>query len=133
MPKKTAPDTSTMLTLEQIASATDRPEILVPIPEWGGSVAIKGLSYDQLSACRQRAWDTRKKETNEDVLNAWCLALGMVTPPVTFSVAKSWIVERSFGPVNTILSAVLTASGLGGKATEDAKSDVEDEQPGVAV
>jgi hypothetical protein len=33
-----------------------------------------------------------------------------------------WIAERSFGPVNTILSEILKASGLGGAATEDAKS-----------
>jgi hypothetical protein len=112
-----------LLTLEQIASAEDRPQIEVAVPEWGGKVQVRGLSYDQLSTCRQRAWDTKRKETNEDELNAWCLALGVVSPKINTTTAKLWIAERSFGPVNTILSAILKASGLGGAATSEAKSE----------
>ncbi len=127
-------ETPAVLTLEQIASASDRPDILVPIATWGGSVKIRALSYDQLAHARQQAWDTRKKETNEDVLNAWCLALGMVEPKATYLVAKAWIMDRAFGPVNQILSEILTASGLGGRAVAEAKSPDDlgsDGEPGV--
>ncbi len=130
MPKaQPAADTAQLLTLEQIDGADDRPDIVLPIVEWGGSVKLRGLTYDQLSACRQHAWDTREKQTDEDVLNAWCLALGMVAPTVTFAVAKKWITERSFGPVNSILSAILKASGLGGAAADEAKSEIPGEFP----
>ncbi len=125
-----ASDLTAILTLDQIAAATDRPEVVVPIPEWGGSLKVRALSYDQLAAARQRSWDTRKKETNEDVLNAWCLSLGMVEPTVSFTQAKSWIIDRAFGPVNTVLSAILTASGLGGAAQADAKSDPAEQPSG---
>ncbi len=130
MPKASpAVDTSELLTLEQIDAADDRLEIVLPVPQWHGSVRIRGLSYDQLSACRQRAWDSRKKETNEDVLNAWCLSLGMVSPTVSFAKAKVWICDRAFGPVNSILSEILTASGLGARAVAEAKSEPDPEQP----
>src|ERR687888_295975 len=108
--------TASILTLDQIAAAQDRPEIVVDVPEWGGSVKIRGLTYDQIAVAREQAWDKIRKETNEDVLNAWCLALGLVAPGITFAVAKQWIMEKSFGPVNTILNEVLTASGLGRRA-----------------
>lgn len=110
------------LTAEAIAAAKDRPEIELPIPEWGGTVLIRGLSYDQLAIARTSSWDARRKETNEDQLNAWCISLGLIEPAIDFEVAKAWICDRSFGAVNTILSEILTASGLGKRAQEDAKS-----------
>jgi hypothetical protein len=115
------------LTVEAIAAANDRPEIEVVVPEWGDGdgevfVVIRGLSYDQLALARQSSWDVRKKETNEDQLNAWCLSLGIVEPAINFETAKGWICDRSFGAVNTILTEILTASGLGKRAQDDAKS-----------
>lgn len=110
------------LTAEAIASAQDRREIEVSVPEWGGDVLIRGLSYDQLAIARQQAWDAKKRETNEDLLNAWCLSLGLVDPTISFLEAKDWITERSFGAVNSVLSEILTASGLGARAQANAKS-----------
>jgi len=123
VPSKQSSPEPVLLTLEAIDSADDRPEILVEVPEWHGTVKIRGLSYDQLSDARSNAWDSRKSETNEDLLNAWCLALGLVSPAITPDVAKDWIIKRSFGPVNKILSEILTASGLGARAQADAKSN----------
>lgn len=112
-----------MLTAEAIASAHDRSDMLLDIPEWSGTVRIRALSYDLLSVAREKAWDKLKHQTNEDLLNAWCIALGMVEPAIDFEIAKSWIMDRSFGPVNTILSAILASSGLGSRAQAEAKSE----------
>ncbi len=114
-----------MLTLDAINGARDCEEFVLAVPEWGGSVKLKPLSYDLFTVARAKAWDTRKRETNEDVLNAWCIALGMVEPAIDFEIAKSWIMERSFGPVNTILSEILNASGLGARAQAEAKSETD--------
>ncbi len=112
------------LTAAEIAEAKDRPEIEVPVKEWGGDVVIRGLSYDQLALARQESWDLKKRETNEDMLNAWCLSLGLIEPAINYETAKAWIMDRSFGAVNTILSEILTASGLGMRAQAEAKSEV---------
>jgi hypothetical protein len=132
---KTTPaaDTSALLTHELIDQAEDLPEFDLPIPEWSGKVRLRGLSYDQLSACRQHAWDTRKKETDEDVLNAWCLSLGVVSPTTSFAQAKVWIIKKKFGTVNTILSEILKASGLGAAAVAEAKSDAPGELDGAPL
>jgi hypothetical protein len=122
MVAKHATSEPVLLTLEAIDAADDRPEITVEVLEWGGAVKIRGLSYDQLSDARANAWDSRKGETNEDLLNAWCLALGMVEPKITPEIAKDWIIKRQFGPVNQVLSEILNASGLGARAQADAKS-----------
>jgi hypothetical protein len=122
-----APNTTALLTHEQIDEADDLPEFDLPIPDWNGSVRLRGLSYDQLAVCRQHAWNTRKKETDEDVLNAWCLSLGVVTPATSFTQAKAWIIKKKFGPVNTILSEILKASGLGAAAVDEAKSEADRE------
>lgn len=113
------------LTLEQINAVVDRPEIELPIPEWNGTVTVRGLSYDAIAHARQQSWDARKKETNEDLLNAWCLTLGMVEPTIKLDTAKQWIMEHAFGPVNTILSEILLASGLGKRAADEAKSTTQ--------
>ncbi len=116
------PEKHARLTAEAVTQATDRTEVEVYIPEWNGWLAYRALSYDQLTLAREKAWDARKRETNEDLLNAWCMALGLVEPAIDFEVAKAWICERSFGAVNSVLSAILTASGLGKRAQAEAKS-----------
>jgi len=114
--------TTPFLSAEDIDVADDLPEIEVDIPEWGGKVKVRGLSYDALAHARQQSYDAHKRETNEDELNAWCLALGMVEPKITTTRAKKWIMERRFGPINAILAEILTATGLGSRAVEAAKS-----------
>jgi hypothetical protein len=121
-PVEEAKASSGFLSLDAINAAQDRPEITLHIPEWNGAVKLQGLSYDALNHARQQSFDQRKRETNEDLLNAWCLALGMLEPQITVNVAKQWIMERAFGPVNMILSEILTASGLGKRAADEAKS-----------
>ena len=110
------------LTVEQINAAHDRAETELQIPEWGGFVKLRSLSYDELAVARVQSWDPKKRETNEDLLNAWCLALGLIEPKIDYEVAKQWIIERSFGPVNMILSEILARSGVGRRAQEEAKS-----------
>jgi hypothetical protein len=120
MPQEIAP--TPFLSAEDIDAADDLPEIEVQVPEWGGKVKVRGLSYDALAHARQQSYDAQKRETNEDKLNAWCLALGLVEPRITAPRAEKWIMERRFGPVNAILAEILTATGLGARAVEAAKS-----------
>jgi hypothetical protein len=117
---------SRMLTLEQIKAAKDREIAEFEVPAWGGSVRYRGLSFDEMAVAREKSWDPKKKETNEDLLNSWIIALGLVEPKIDYEIAKDWICERSFGAVNSLLTEILTASGLGPRAQEAAKSTPED-------
>ncbi len=116
---------SKFLTVEQIHAARDREPREYDVPAWGGSVSYRGLSFDEMAIAREKSWDPRKKETNDDLLNAWVLALGLIEPKIDYLEAKDWICDRAFGPVNGILSEILTASGLGARAQEEAKSTPE--------
>ena len=116
---------SRFLTVEQINAAKDRAEITLPIPAWGGDVKLRGLSFDEMAVAREKSWDAKKLATNEDLLNAWIVALGMLEPKIDYLIAKDWICERAFGPVNAILAEILTASGLGQRAQEAAKSETK--------
>jgi hypothetical protein len=124
-PETVAVAVERFLTLEAIASANDREGQDLFVPEWHGSVKIRALSYDDMTIAREKSFDPRKKETNEDLLNAWCLALGLLEPKIDYLIAKDWITERAFGPVNTILSEILALSGVGRRAQEAAKSAPE--------
>ncbi len=112
------------LTIEEIDAIDDRPEIEVDVPEWNhGTVAIRALTATQITLARARAWDARKKTTDDGVLNAWCLEMGVIDPKLSFAKAKTWLDDKSFGSVNTILSELMSASGRGVRAEEAAKSE----------
>ncbi len=46
---------TTYLTIEQIAAAVDLPEEDVPVPEWGGTVRVRGLTKGEQQQIRREA------------------------------------------------------------------------------
>ncbi len=115
-------------TLDQIQAIDDRKEREVDVPDWGCSVVVRGLTAQQINQCSRRAEDPKRGgDINADVRNGWYLVEGLVEPKIDIKVAENWVTERSFGPVSTVLGAILDESGLSGFVKEQLKSPVTEE------
>jgi hypothetical protein len=115
-------------TIDQIQAIEDRPERVVDVPDWGCSVVVRGMTAQQINQCSKRAEDPRRGgEINTDMRNGWYLVEGLLEPRIDIKVAENWLTERSFGPVSTVLGAILEESGLTGFAKERAKSALPEE------
>jgi hypothetical protein len=111
-----------VLTIEGIDALDDRPTREIAVPQWKGEVHVRGLTAQQIRIINQRATDPIRKQVNEDELNGWFLVEGLVEPKIDLKVAERWLCDKSFGPVNTILNAILDESGVTTRAKDAAKS-----------
>ena len=124
---KRTPESSTILSLEQIRAIDDRAPIVVQVPEWGGTVRVRALTLQQIANCAKRAANEKRGgEVNPEVRNGWYLVEGMVEPQITLGDAEAWLTERAAGPSTRILATILDASGLTERAVESAKSGDSD-------
>lgn len=94
------------LTLEKIQSAEDIREDVVDVPEWGGSVKVRGVS--------KAAWDkwlVLPSEDGEDA--AFLLSEALVEPQVTPEQALA-LRDKSAAALNRIEAAVSRLSSAEG-------------------
>lgn len=107
-----------MLTIDQILNAPDVQEHVMEVPEWGGSVKLRGFTKGQQQHFKRQA--TIKGEINEDRLEMLMFINGVVEPK--FSTDQIELLrEKSFGVVERILAEILKLSGLSATAVKDAE------------
>ncbi|WWT39953.1 hypothetical protein [Microcystis phage Mae-JY09] len=70
---------SKVLSVEQLLGADDRPEVVIHVPEWGGSVRLKALSAGQWRDVREAAKKPDGTLDNEN-FEARFLMASMVEP-----------------------------------------------------
>lgn len=107
-----------MLTASEIWAAEDTPERTVEIPEWNGSVRVRGLTLQQIASVAEKS-TRRNPRTNvdeqpRDLLAAYTIIEGMVEPKLELAdIAR--LRARSALAITRIVQAI---SSLG--ATEEA-------------
>jgi Asp/Glu/hydantoin racemase len=96
-----------VLSAEDIATALDRAEQTLEIPEWGGAIKLKALSQAQRNAMLAACMVDGKVDQMR-LMTQLCVA-GVAEPLLT----EALLAERSFAVVDRIASAVLELSGMG--------------------
>lgn len=116
-----------MLTASEIWVAEDTPERTVEIPEWNGSVRVRGLTLQQIASVAERSTRrngrTGAEEQDRGLLAAYTVMEGMVEPKLQMAdIAR--LRTKSATAITRIVQAI---SSLG--ATEEAIQDA-DKSPG---
>jgi len=101
--------TQKTVTFDEVKTAEDLPTEFVEVPEWGGSVLVRGLNVqDGLDLLGRR-----KGEPVEDMLDAF---ISGVVEPKFSDEDKAWLRGKSLQVVSRVNSAFLRLSGLGAGA-----------------
>lgn len=114
--KKTA--AGRVLTFDEIVECEDRPVVAVEIPQWNGTVKVRGLSKGGRARVREAAFDaegTFQTDRWEDAL----LAEGMVEPELTIEQVRE-LRDKAASAIELIVSAIAEESKMGGGAVEAA-------------
>ena len=109
-----------MLSVEQIMQANDIVERDVDVPQWGGTVRIRGLTKGQHQQLRKRA--TSRGQVDTDRLEMLLFAESVIEPRFTLEQAQS-LRDKAAAPFERVLKAVLEVNGLADGAVEDAEAD----------
>jgi hypothetical protein len=88
-------------TLADIRAAADIGDETIPVPQWGHSVRVRGLSRGEVKQCLEM-----------DDRTIGYLHFGLVEPAVTLEEAAE-IDAKSFQAVQVILEAIVRLAGLG--------------------
>jgi hypothetical protein len=115
-----------VLTVEDILAAKDLDEEEVEVPEWGGSVVIRGLGYGEFVAIRDKAWKD-SGEQDERLFGCLLLAASFIDPVLTDDQASA-LFDKSSAAVTRVSDAIVDLSGLGGAAFVESEATFP-EQP----
>ncbi len=106
-----------ILSLDEIMAARDIEERVVPVPEWGGAVRIRGLSKAQQSRLRSQA--KVDGQPDPDRMEVLMLAASLVEPAVTVEQAEA-LREKAATAVERILREVVDINGWGEQVQKEA-------------
>jgi hypothetical protein len=100
------------LTFEQIEQADDLERGVVDVPEWNGSVAVRGL--------RSSEWDAAQELGDEAAMTHHILSCGMEDPEITAEQAAE-LKKKSAAAVLAVENAILRCSKMDPGSLEAAK------------
>ena len=109
-----------VLTIDDILAKDDLGEKEIDVPEWGGSVVIRGLGYGEFVAVRDKSMVNG--EQDETIFGVGLLAAAFVNPTVNEEQAKA-LFNKSSAAVVRITGEIVALSGIGGRAFVDAEAD----------
>jgi hypothetical protein len=109
-PKKDAP--LPRLTFEQIERADDLERGVVDVPEWGGSVEVRGLTAGE--------WAKAQEELEGEEADAFLVSCGVVDPPLSQEQAAK-LREKSAPAIMAVHGAILRCSKMDLGALEAAE------------
>lgn len=106
----------TRLTVEQIIAADDLGEQDINIPEWGGTVRVRGLGYGEWVDIRDAATVGGKQDER---LFARHLFAAAITDPIVTPEQADLMIGKSAAAVNALVDAIVTLSHVeAGAVTE---------------
>ena len=114
-----ATNSAIALSLDAILAADDLGRETLEVPEWGGTVTVRGLSFAEWSAIRSEA--TVGESIDEQLITAGLLSKGLVSPAVTADQAKL-LMGKSTASLNLVAGAVIKLSNLGEDAVAEAQA-----------
>lgn len=107
------------LSVEQIVQADDLGQSEVEMPEWGGSVVIRGLGYGEWVDLREQA--TVDGQQDEKIFSRLLFSTALVEPHVTPEQADL-LLAKSTPAVNRLVDEILTLSNIGTEAVTAAEA-----------
>ena len=110
---------SPILSLDGILQADDLGSDTVPMPEWGSSVVIRGLGYQEWNGIRSTS--TVNGELDEALFTKMLLSAAMTSPAVTQDQA-ALLMGKSVVAVDRLAKAVLKVSRIGEDAVAEAEA-----------
>jgi len=113
-----------ILTVEDILSAPDLPEKEVYIPEWGGSVRIRGFSKATQQELRRQATGPGG-ELDTEKMEMLLFLHGVVEPHFTEEHYGA-LREKSAVAIDSVLQAIIDLAGLSRGAVDNAKRSFRD-------
>lgn len=111
------------LTLEEILAAPDLAEKTVEVPEWGGTVVVRGFSKAVQQTLRREAMG-EDGTLDADKVEMLMFCYGVVEPEIG-SASYVALREKSAGAIDRVLKEILALSGL----SEDALREAEAQFP----
>lgn len=120
-----------MLTKAQIISANDLPTEVVEVPEWGGSVTVRGLTAAEF--CEYRMSQRRVNAAGDEVFNWQNFNARLVAMTVIDDAGKPMFEEaeikmlagKSAVAVHRVFAVAQRLSGLGGDAEATTEKNCE--------
>ena len=116
-----------ILTMVNIMEAEDITETTVPVPEWGGEVVVRSVSYRKMGKIKAAVSDSRNGATVDDAdveVEKGLLVAGLVQPSISEEEADM-LMEKSANAVMTVLAAIMGNS----KADKDSVKEEEKSLP----
>jgi len=102
---------SKMLTIEDILLAPDLESKEVAVPEWGGTVKVKGMTKREQQQMRKSTTDPQTGQIDSDMLEAAMLAHCLADPVVTVEQAEQ-LMQKSATAVDRVLTAAMDVAGM---------------------
>lgn len=109
-----------VLSAEDLLAKQTLREEYVDVPEWGCRVKVRELSMGTYQQVQEKATDTRGL-MDEQKLQAYLVISGIVEPDLGDD-AYEWVRDQSMRAVNRVLEKVMSLSGIGLSALEDAEA-----------
>lgn len=116
-----------ILTFENIIEADDITETEVPVPEWGGSVVVRSISYRKMGRLKKKVAEAKgdvEISDDDSEYEKELLVAGLVNPTIDIDQAEL-LMDKSAGAVMKVLSAVMKTS----KEEKDSVKDAEKSVP----
>lgn len=102
-----------ILSVDDIIAAKDLGEKEIEMPEWGGSVVIRGLGYGEFVTIRESAMVGGQQD--ERIFGRLLLAASFVDPVLTEDQADA-LFNKSSAAVSRLSDEIVALSGIGGDA-----------------
>jgi len=108
MPRKKA---GKILSFDEILAAPDLGEKTVEVPDWGGSVVVRGMTKKEQQQLRRQAADPLTGELDTDRMEVLMLAHCLVEPKIAIEQAEQ-LAQKSAAAFDKVLEAIMDAAGL---------------------
>lgn len=109
-----------LLDFEAIRQAQDLDEQEVEIPEWGGSVQVRGLSRAEVFAATRAA--TVADELDPSLFDVEVISRAVVKPEIERAGWEELCRAKSFAAVERLAQAILKVSGMGPEPAKTAEA-----------
>ncbi len=110
-----------ILSLDEVRNAQDIAEEVVPVPEWGGAVRVRGVNIEQgMALYEQIQGPDGKLDTNKAMLYA--VVAGVVEPKFSES-DLPWLRQKSMAALARITEAFNRLSGFDQLAASTSKKN----------
>lgn len=109
-----------LLSVEDILNAKDSNEVVVEVPEWGGSVKVRSITKGTQQKLRESSTD-KKGEINASKLELLLFVYGLAEPQFTEGQIEQ-LKEKSSVAFDKVLQAIMEIGGFNVTQTEAERS-----------